>query len=58
MPADHVNEVIEVAQRIERTEDAITAAVLAGATLRQARTNHGYHTLQTPNPHRQPEDKQ
>ena len=40
-------EVIEAAQRIERTEEAITNAVLAGSTLTQARATHGYHTLQT-----------
>ena len=48
MPADRVHEVIEAAQRIERTEEAITNAVLAGSTLTQARATHGYHALQTP----------
>ena len=48
VPAGRAGEVAEVAERIERTEDAITTAVLAGATLRQARTDHGYHALQTP----------
>jgi regulator of RNase E activity RraA len=47
VPADRVHEVIEAAQRIERTEEAITNAVLAGSTLTQARATHGYHTLQT-----------
>jgi len=48
VPADRAREVIEIAQRIERTGGAITAAVLTGATLGQARAEHGYHTLQTP----------
>lgn len=47
VPADRVHEVIEAAQRIERTEEAITNAVLAGSTLTQARATHGYHALQT-----------
>jgi regulator of RNase E activity RraA len=48
VPADRVEEVIETAARIERTEEAIIAAVLAGSTLTQARATHGYHALQTP----------
>jgi len=48
VPAERVDEVIEIAQRIEATEEAITAAVLAGSTLTKARAAHGYHALQTP----------
>jgi regulator of RNase E activity RraA len=57
VPAARVWHVIDVAQRIEHTEDAIIAAVLAGASLTQARTNHGYHRLQTP-PDDSPKDAQ
>jgi regulator of RNase E activity RraA len=48
VPTDRLDAVIEIAQRIEATEEAITAAALAGSTLTEARSTHGYHALQTP----------
>lgn len=47
VPAERWSEVRALAERIEAVEDAIVAAVQAGATLREARETHGYHTLQT-----------
>lgn len=47
VPADRWDEVFAIAERIERVEDDIVAAVQAGATLREARAQHGYHSLQT-----------
>lgn len=41
------DEVATTAERIERVEDGIVAAVEAGATLREARAERGYHSLQT-----------
>lgn len=49
--ADRWDEVIAIAERIERTEDAIVDAVRSGATLAQARALHGYHALQTHKEH-------
>jgi 4-hydroxy-4-methyl-2-oxoglutarate aldolase len=39
-------QVLEVCAAIAEREDAILAAVLAGATLAEARQRHGYHVLQ------------
>ena len=39
-------EVAGLAAQIAATEDAITKAVLGGATIAAARKQHGYHTLQ------------
>lgn len=47
VPAARWSEVFEAADRIDHAEDLIVETVRAGATLRQARTAHGYHTLQT-----------
>ncbi|MFG2005489.1 RraA family protein [Spirillospora sp. NPDC048911] len=47
VPAAEAERVIETAERIERVEAGIVAAVRAGGTLRQARETFGYHTLQT-----------
>ena len=48
VPAERVDEVAAVATGVERVEAAIVAAVRDGATLREARSSHGYHSLQTP----------
>ncbi|WP_327699778.1 RraA family protein [Streptomyces sp. NBC_00459] len=47
VPASHWGEVAALARRIDRVEDAIVDAVRAGATLAEARAQHGYHSLQT-----------
>jgi regulator of RNase E activity RraA len=47
VPADRVTEVLGVAEEIHAAEDAIRAAIEAGATLRQARADFNYHSLQT-----------
>ncbi len=46
VPARHLEPVVELAQGIERTEQRIVDAVSAGSSLRQARTDLGYHHLQ------------
>lgn len=50
VPAVAAEQVIETAERIERTEAGIVAATRAGSTLRAARERFGYHTLQTRQP--------
>lgn len=47
VPADRWDEVLQIAERIERVEDAVVEAARGGATLAQARAAHGYHCLQT-----------
>jgi 4-hydroxy-4-methyl-2-oxoglutarate aldolase len=47
VPAARVHEVIDVAFGVREAEEAIRAAVEAGASLREARKAHGYHSLQT-----------
>lgn len=47
VPADRVNEVLDLAHRIEAAEDAIVAAVRSGSTLAGARAANGYHSLQS-----------
>lgn len=47
VPAARWDEVVGLARRIDRVEDAIVEAVRAGATLTEARGRHGYHSLQT-----------
>ena len=47
VPADRYDEVVALARRIEDIEDAIVRAVQSGATLKDARATHGYHSLQT-----------
>ncbi|WP_432175591.1 RraA family protein [Streptomyces sp. Tue6028] len=47
VPAARWDEVADIARRIDRVEDAIAEAVRAGATLAEARAQHGYHSLQT-----------
>ncbi|MDX3387989.1 RraA family protein [Streptomyces niveiscabiei] len=47
VPAAEAERIAESAERIERVEADIVAAARAGATLREARVQFGYHTLQT-----------
>ncbi|MEN0137755.1 MAG: RraA family protein [Rhodococcus sp. (in: high G+C Gram-positive bacteria)] len=44
--ADIVDEVLELAERIERVEADIVTAARVGSTLREARQRFSYHTLQ------------
>ena len=48
VPVDMAAEVAAVATQVEQVEAAIVATVRNGATLREARSRHGYHSLQTP----------
>jgi regulator of RNase E activity RraA len=47
VPAAEAGRIAGTAERIERIEARIVAAVRAGRTLRDARQTFGYHTLQT-----------
>ncbi|MFF7476858.1 RraA family protein [Streptomyces sp. NPDC008092] len=47
VPAARWDEVADIARSIDRVEDAIVEAVRGGATLAEARAEHGYHSLQT-----------
>lgn len=47
IPKEHENEILDAAEQIDAVEDAIRRAVQQGMTLRQAREQHGYHSLQT-----------
>lgn len=47
VPAGRAEEILDLAARIEAIEEDIVAAVRAGATLRHARRQFGYHQLQT-----------
>jgi 4-hydroxy-4-methyl-2-oxoglutarate aldolase len=47
VPAARTTEVAELAERIERVEAEIVDAVRGGRTLRQARSELGYHRLQS-----------
>jgi regulator of RNase E activity RraA len=46
VPQASAERVAEVAERVERVESEIVAAVRAGSTLREARGKFGYHNLQ------------
>ena len=46
VPRHRLAQVSELAAEIAEREDAITAAVLSGATISDARKRFGYHTLQ------------
>ncbi|PZS30996.1 MAG: diguanylate cyclase [Pseudonocardiales bacterium] len=46
IPARHLEQVVDIAEGIERIEHRIVDAVHAGGSLRQARAVHGYHKLQ------------
>ncbi len=47
VPQEHENRVLEAAEAIQSAEDAIRASVRAGMSLREAREQHRYHSLQT-----------
>jgi regulator of RNase E activity RraA len=47
VPAARTTEVAELAERIEHVEAEIVDAVRAGSGLRQARSQLGYHQLQS-----------
>jgi regulator of RNase E activity RraA len=47
IPREHEARVLDVAEGIERAENAIRDAVRAGMSLREARDLHHYHQLQT-----------
>lgn len=47
VPSERIEEVAEVASRIEQAEERIRAAVEQGERLDLARKNQGYHSLQT-----------
>ncbi|MEV5155629.1 RraA family protein [Streptomyces werraensis] len=46
IPSEHIEEVLDLAEEIERVEHEIVAAVLDGAQLAEARRQFAYHTLQ------------
>jgi 4-hydroxy-4-methyl-2-oxoglutarate aldolase len=50
VPASHAEQVAQTAERIEKIETKIVAAVRAGSTLRAARAELGYHDLQRRRP--------
>lgn len=47
IPAGRIDEVLAIAEEIEATEDRIRQAIGGGVSLREARAQLGYHTLQT-----------
>ena len=47
IPAVRIDEVLAAAREIHQAEDAIRAAIDKGASLRQARQDFNYHSLQT-----------
>lgn len=47
VPRGQVEEIITVAREIRHAEDGIRTAIERGSTLRQAREDFGYHSLQT-----------
>lgn len=47
VPEERINEVADVATRIEQAEDRIRAAVELGERLDLARKSQGYHVLQS-----------
>ena len=47
LPRDREDEILEIAEHIEETEGRIRAAVESGMSLHQARSEFGYHKLQT-----------
>ena len=49
IPKVHENAILEAAEQIDMVENEIRRAVQQGMTLRDARTKHGYHSLQTRN---------
>lgn len=51
VPASLVAKVLDAAEEVHDAEDAIRAAIDRGATLREARNDFGYHSLQTRREH-------
>ena len=47
LPQEHEGRVLDAAEVIQSSEDAIRESVRAGMSLRQAREKHRYHSLQT-----------
>jgi regulator of RNase E activity RraA len=47
IPRAHENEVLQVAEEIDATEEQIRRAVLSGMSLTEARKQHKYHQLQS-----------
>ncbi len=47
IPKAHWNASLEAAEQVDAVENEIRRAVQQGMTLRDARTKHGYHSLQT-----------
>ncbi|MEO8098108.1 MAG: RraA family protein [Acidobacteriota bacterium] len=47
IPKAHETAILDAAEEIDATEDRIRKAVQQGMTLREARVQHGYHSLQT-----------
>jgi regulator of RNase E activity RraA len=47
IPQERLEDVVKAAGEIEDAEDAIRAAIRAGKTLLQARTDFNYHALQS-----------
>lgn len=48
IPKEREEEVISLAEEIERVEEEIRESIRGGMSLREARTKHAYHSLQTP----------
>ncbi len=47
IPKEHEDQVLQVAEEVDRVEDQIRSLVRGGMTLVEARKQLGYHTLQT-----------
>jgi regulator of RNase E activity RraA len=47
IPKEHENAILDAAEQIDAVEEAIRRAVQQGMTLRQAREQYGYHSLQS-----------
>lgn len=47
IPKNHEGTILDIAEEIDLTENHIRRAVQQGMSLREARAQHGYHSLQT-----------
>ena len=47
LPRAREDELLAIAEKVQSAEDAIRQSVREGMSLREARTRHGYHSLQT-----------
>lgn len=47
IPKDHEGTILDIAEEIDLIENQIRRAVQQGMSLREARVQHGYHSLQT-----------